>query len=215
MRVNRRRDRLPTPRRRIWAEVIFAASLLSGCATTPPSNIDNACAIFREKDDWFDDALEAEEKWGVPIHVQLAILRQESSFRDDARPPRTKLLGFIPWTRPSSAYGYPQAKDSTWDWYIEKTGNWGADRDDFGDAVDFVGWYGNLSSRTLKISKWDAYRQYLAYHEGHGGYRRGTYRKKPWLIKVARKVERNSKRYAGQLKSCREELEDGWDLWPF
>ena len=189
--------------------------LLINCASSPPQNIDNICAIFEEKDDWFEDARASEQRWGTPIHVQMAIIRQESRFRDDAQPPRGTLLGFIPWTRPSSAYGYPQAKDGTWEWYIQKTGNDGADRDDFGDAVDFVGWYTNLSHRRLGISKWDAYRQYLAYHEGHGGFERRTYRKKGWLKSVARKVERQSKRYAAQLKGCREELEEGWSLWPF
>ncbi len=189
--------------------------ILMSCASSPPENIDNICAIFEEKDDWFDDAQASEEQWGTPIHVQMAIIRQESRFRDDAQPPRTTLLGFIPWTRPSSAYGYPQAKDATWEWYIRKTGNDGADRDDFADAIDFVGWYTNLSHRTLGISKWDAYQQYLAYHEGHGGFKRKTYRKKGWLKSVARKVDQQSKRYATQLKSCRAELEQGWSLWPF
>jgi hypothetical protein len=119
----------------------------------------------------------------------MAIIHQESKFRRDARPPKKRVLGFIPWGRASSAYGYAQAKDDTWDWYISKTGNRGADRDDFEDAVDFVGWYCSMTHRTNGVSKWDAYNQYLAYHEGHGGYRRRTYNKKAWLLGVARKVE--------------------------
>lgn len=189
--------------------------LLSGCASTPPANPNNICAIFEEKDDWFQDARESEKRWGTPIHVQIAIIRQESSFRENAQPPRRKLLGFIPWTRPSSAYGYPQAKDTTWEWYIDKTGNSGADRDDFTDAVDFVGWYTNTSQRVLGISKWDGYNQYLAYHEGHGGYKRRTYRNKQWLRAVAKKVDNQSKRYANQLKGCRQELESSVSWWPF
>ena len=193
----------------------FAILFLSNCASNPPRNPGNICAIFEEKDDWYDDAGESEQRWGTPIHVQIAIIKQESAFRGDAQPPRGKLLGFIPWARPSSAYGYPQAKDGTWDWYIEKTGNSGADRDDFSDAVDFVGWYTNLSQRTLGISKWDGYNQYLAYHEGHGGFKRKTYRRKKWLQSVARKVDNQSKRFAAQLRGCREDLENDWSLWPF
>jgi hypothetical protein len=132
-----------------------------------------------------------------------------------AKPPRQKLLWFIPWFRPSSAYGYAQALDETWEWYIKKTGNWGADRYDFGDVSDFIGWYGDISYQKLGISKWDAYNQYLAYHEGHGGFKRKTYLKKPWLIKVARKVEANADRYSKQLSGCRSELDKGWSFWPF
>ncbi len=155
------------------------------------------------------------ERWGVPIPVQMAIIRQESRFRDDAKPPRRKLLGMIPWTRPSSAYGYGQVKDETWDWYIQKTGNRGADRDDFDDAIDFVGWYGSVSHRSLGISKWDAYSQYLAYHEGHGGFKRKTYRKKSWLMKVAHRVQVKAKQYSVQLARCEDRLGRGWRLWPF
>jgi len=187
----------------------------SACSTTPPKNIDNSCDIFFEKDDWYDDAKDSYEKWGVPIHVQLAIIHQESSFNYDAKTAMQYFLWIIPIGRKSDAYGYAQVKDDTWDWYIEKSGNSGADRDDFDDAVDFIGWYGKQTHKVLGISKWDTYNQYLAYHEGHGGFKRKTYNKKPWLVKVARKVEARAKRYSAQLKKCQKELESRWDLWPF
>jgi len=187
--------------------------LLTGCATTPPKNLTDGCEIFREKDDWYEYANDSFKKWGVPVHVQLAIIYQESRFRADAKAPKDTLLGFIPWGRKSSAYGYAQVKDETWEWYIDKSGNWGADRDDFEDVTDFIGWYGNLSYEKLGISKWDAYSQYLAYHEGHGGFSRGTYKHKPWLIRVARKVERRAASYRAQIAACKDELESDW--WPF
>lgn len=195
--------------------IISLPLFLSSCATTPPQNLNNACAIFTEKDDWYDASKDSFEKWGVPIHVQLAIIHQESRFSYDARPPRAKLLGFIPWKRPSTAYGYAQVKDTTWEWYQKKTGNHGADRDDYDDAVDFIGWYGNISQKKYSISKWDAYNQYLAYHEGHGGFKRKTYLKKKWLVKVARRVKKNATKYSAQLAKCKDKLESGWNIWPF
>lgn len=187
--------------------------LASACATTPPGNIENLCAIFEDKGGWYKDAKKSEKKWGTPVHVQMAIVRQESSFRFDARPPRTKLLGFIPWTRPSDAYGYAQVLDSTWNWYQDETGHHFADRDDFGDAIDFVGWYTNRSQSALGISKWDPYNQYLAYHEGHTGWQRRSYRSKRWLKNVARQVEYRAKEWGAQLKSCEDDLDSGW--WIF
>lgn len=187
---------------------------LTGCTTAPPRNQENICEIFREKDDWYDYSKESFEKWGVPIHLQMAIIHQESRFVADAQPPRQWLLGFIPWFRPSSAYGYSQAKDSTWEWYQDKAGSWGADRDDFADSTDFIGWYCTVSHKKLGISKWDAKNQYLAYHEGHGGYQRGTYNNKPWLVNVSNKVNARAKKYRAQLATCREELESsGWFFW--
>ncbi len=186
---------------------------LMSCSTAPPKNMDNSCSIFREKGGWYEDANESFKRWGVPIHVQLAIIHQESRFIYNAQTEMEYFLWVIPTGRKSSAYGYAQVKDATWRWYVESTGHSGADRDDFSDAVDFIGWYGKKTYDTLKISKWDAYNQYLAYHEGHGGFRRKTYNKKPWLIKVARRVKQNASKYALQLKTCEAELKSSWWFW--
>jgi len=191
------------------ATFLVTAALVSGCGTTPPKTTDNACTMFDEKDDWYEAAREAEKKWGTPIQVQLAIIRQESGFRHDAKPPHDTFLGVPMWWRVSDAYGYAQALDNTWDWYVAKTGNRFADRDDFEDAADFVAWYVDVSQRTLGISKWDAYNQYLAFHEGQGGWKRKTFNNKPWLIKVARRVDRYARDYGAQLQGCRVRLEKG------
>jgi len=145
------------------AAILLTALTLSTCSNSPPRNPGNSCDIFEQKSGWYKDARKSYEKWGVPIHVQLAIVYQESRFENAAKPPRTKLLWIIPWKRPSSAYGYGQVLDGTWDRYRKTTGHRGADRDDFDDVVDFIGWYGNRSHKELGIAKGDAYRQYLAY----------------------------------------------------
>ncbi len=199
-------------------KVIFALAFMlqiSACATTPPQSPENACLIFEEKPDWYEASLDVQRKYGLPLQVQLAIMRQESSFKHDARPPRETFLGIPMWWRQSSAYGFAQVKDSTWDWYIDKTGNWGADRDDYADAVDFMGWYAQVTHKTLGISKYDTYNQYLAYHEGHGGWKRKTYQKKQWLMDVARKVDKNARDYGWQLKKCRAALDKNRGWWPF
>ncbi len=183
------------------------------CSSGPPKNLNSSCDIFHDKRGWYQDAVDSYEKWGVPVQVQLAIIYQESRFVDDAKPPRRKILWIIPWRRQSSAYGYGQVMDTTWDWYKKSTENRWADRDDFEDVVDFIGWYGSMSYSELGISKWDAHNQYLAYHEGHNGYKRKTYLKKPWLIKVAKKVDDRAKAYHTQLNRCKEDLKkSGWFL---
>jgi len=205
-----------TGRRGLRAAALALGVLLVGaCATRPPEDIDNLCAIFEDKRGWFDDARKAEKRWGTPIPVAMAILHQESRFVAKARPPRKRILGFLPGPRPSDSYGYSQALKSTWAAYERSAGRYGADRDDFGDAIDFVGWYNHQSRRRNGIASGDAYRLYLAYHEGHGGYARGSYRDKDWLRQVARKVDARSTRYAGQLQRCRADLEEerGWFRW--
>lgn len=191
------------------------AGLGSGCAAAVPADINDACAIFEENRDWYREARDARKRWGVPIDVQLAIIHQESAFRPKARPPRRRILWVIPGPRPSNAYGYAQALTSTWDEYRKSAGGRGADRDDFGDATDFVAWYTARSARECGIRKDDARSLYLAYHEGNGGYRRGTYRKKKWLLSVATKVGNRSQRYRSQLARCEKSLARRRFLWIF
>lgn len=192
--------------------LLAALALLAGCSTAPPRDQNNLCNIYREYPDWYEDSLDMQDAYGTPMNVAMAIIKQESSFVEDALPPRAYLLWVIPWGRVSSAYGYAQAQDPVWGEYKDQTGN-GGSRDDFEDAIMFVGWYTNVTQRTLGVSKWDAYNQYLAYHEGRGGYSRGTYRSKPWLMQVARKVEQQAKNYGWQLKQCRAELESNRSWW--
>lgn len=187
--------------------LIVGAIVLSGCATAPPKNQSNLCEIFREKPGWYDDALDMQEEWGTPVQVAMAFVKQESSYRHDARPPKDYLLGFIPWGRVSSAYGYAQAQDPAWEDFQDATGH-GGSRTDFADALMFIGWYTHETQRQLGVSKWDSYNQYLAYHEGRGGFKRKSYQAKPSLIKIARRVEQQAKDYGWQLKQCRQELED-------
>ncbi|MEL6477022.1 MAG: lytic transglycosylase [Pseudomonadota bacterium] len=168
----------------------------------PPRAQNDVCAIFAERPDWRDATQASALKWGAPIEVQMAIMWRESSFRAEARPPKKYIAGVIPNGRISSAYGYSQALDGTWDWYRKDTGNSGADRSDFEDAADFVGWYMAKTQRSNGIGMFDAFSQYLNYHEGHAGYRRGSWRGKAWLQKAARQVAEQAARYRGQLSRC-------------
>ena len=187
--------------------LIFGLVFLSGCASNdPPSSTKDVCKIFKEKYSWYKAAKKTEKRWKVPVYVSMAIIEQESSFRADARPERIKLLGFIPWKRVSSARGYAQAVDGTWEMYLKERGGWFSSRNDFEDSVDFVGWYNYKTHKLLSVPLTDARNLYLAYHEGRGGYKRGSYRAKPWLLSVADKVQRQSDRYRIQYNNCKKKL---------
>ncbi len=192
----------------------FLIAMLGGCFSTPAIEVKDICSLLDEEVSWYKSIKASSKKYKVPMHVQLAIIYQESHFASDAKPPRGKLFGVLPWFRPSSAYGFAQVKDETWDWYKLKTGNNSADRDDFDDAADFVGWYINKSYERSGISKSDTFNQYLAYHEGHGGFNKKSYSSKGWLIKVAKNVQSNAKQYKNQLNQCKSRL-DSNSVWSF
>lgn len=183
--------------------IIFLGLLIASCATVPPPNhTNNICSIFWQYPEWKKATKRTERRWGVPIAVQMAIMYQESSFVADAKPPRTKLLGFIPWTRPTSAYGYSQAINHTWRLYQRSTGRYNANRYIFADADDFIGWYALRAKVRAGIQPTDAYSLYLAYHEGITNYKNQTYRYKYWLMRTAKRVQARAKMYGKQLARC-------------
>ena len=182
--------------------IILLVASCGGGNYSAPRNLDNACALASERPAYFRAMKAAERRWGIPIHVQMASIHQESKFIGDARTPHQYALGVIPIGRQSSAFGYSQALDGTWDEYRAETRNRGARRDNIRDATDFMGWYMHGSAQRLGISKWDATSQYLAYHEGRSGFARGSYRSKGWLVGVAARVGQRAAMYRSQLQSC-------------
>ena len=183
---------------------------LQGCASGPPSNPDDICSIFGEQRGWHQVALKAERKWGNPMYIPMAVMHQESRFRRKARPSRHYLLGFIPWRRPSSAYGYAQVINSTWREYIDATGEYWRVRHNFADATDFVHWYLGEAMRRNGIPATDAFSLYINYHEGMTGFARSSHLEKPWLHSVAAGVQAQAQRYAQQYASCRDTLPRGF-----
>lgn len=181
----------------------FILLTLSSCSSTL-SNTKDSCSIFSERYLWYKHAKKAEEKWGAPIYIQLAFIKKESDFDWLAKPERTKLFKIIPYKRKSSSFGYSQAVKGTWNQYKKETNNRLAARARFKDSVDFIGWYMNKTEKLLKISKTDAYRQYIAYHEGWGNYK--NYKKNKKVILFAKEVKNQANQYRKQLFKCQKRL---------
>ena len=183
--------------------ILIFSIILSSCSSIPKNTADS-CSIFSERYLWYKYAKKTERKWGTPIYIQLAIIKMESDFDWLAKPGRTKIFKIIPYKRPSSSFGYSQAVKGTWKQYKSETGNKFATRTRFKDSVDFIGWYTSKTEQILKISKKDAFKQYIAYHEGWGNYK--NYRKKQKVILLANKVKVQSNKYRSQLKKCEKKL---------
>ena len=164
---------------------LVTAVLVGGCASSPPKRQADLCAVFEQYPDWYDYARASAKKWGTPVHIQMAFVRHESSYRATARPPRKWFL-FIPLGRASSAKGYAQARTrcgvST---RRSGAGCSGAVRTWKTRSTSSAGTTTRLGAG-LGIPRTDAYRLYLAYHEGRGGYSRGSWKKKPRVCGASR-----------------------------
>ena len=183
--------------------ILFIIFFISACSSIP-KNTANSCSIFNERYLWYKHAKKTEKKWGTPIYLQLAIIKMESSFDWLAKPPRQKLFKIVPYKRPSSSFGYSQAVKGTWKQYKEETGNKYATRARFKDSVDFIGWYTSKTEKILKVPKTDAFKQYIAYHEGWGNYK--NYKNNKKVINLANRVEKQSNIYKKQLSDCKKSL---------
>jgi hypothetical protein len=188
--------------------IAFATALLaSACASAPqPSNeaIADACLLLQQNKPWHDALRNVARNWGAPMGHTLAVMKQESSFDSQALAPRgeRKWFGLIEGDRISSAEGYSQALDGTWEMYKKATGRWGASRNNFQDSSDFIGWYYNTNGQRVGIGQYDYRAHYLVYHEGASGYLKGAWKSKGWLVSVANRVATQAARYEYQISNC-------------
>lgn len=187
----------------ITAVFVIAVLTLSGCvSTSTPSNTDDICQIFDEKRSWYRSAVRSERKWGVPIPIMMAVIYKESSFRATVRPPRRKILGFIPGKRLSTSLGYSQAKEETWNDYVQDTKNRTASRTNFADSIDFVGWYLSRAVRHLGVAATNTEALYASYHVGLSGYQSGAWRNSPGIRNSVVTFQRQVQRYERQMRTC-------------
>lgn len=155
------------------------------------TNHGNICSVLSNHPSWYQIAKETERKWGVPVQVQMAIMRTESDFRANAK------------ARTTSAYGYAQAVNGTWKAYL-KENNTAGRRNDFRAASDFIGWYANQLNAVAGVSTSNPYQLYVAYHEGGGGYKHPSALAK----RVAKRVAQDAQNYRAQLSSCSDFVEN-------
>ncbi|MFA8440268.1 lytic transglycosylase [Yoonia sp.] len=190
---------------RAMACVMLLASCSGGASyNSAPRNLDDACSIVSERPEYLRAFQAVERKYGVPVPSLMAIIYQESKFIGNNRTPHRYALGVIPVGRQSSAFGYSQALDGTWEEYQDGPGGNRARRDDIYDATDFMGWYMVQTVEETGVPIYDTRNQYLAYHDGRTGYLRGTWRSKSWLVRIAGEVEGRAVMYDQQLRACRK-----------
>jgi hypothetical protein len=195
----------------IAAQLVIAAVIsaaMASCATAPqPSagEIADACELLKDKKSWHQALRASAKDWGAPMGFQLAVMKQESAFDARAKAPRgeRKWFGLVQGDRLSSARGYAQALDTTWETYKQETGNGGASRQNFRDAADFIGWYFNTTGKRTGVGQYDYKAHYLAYHEGATGYLQGAWRGKTWLVNTADSVAAQAARYESQISDCK------------
>ncbi|WP_370931524.1 hypothetical protein [Bartonella sp. DGB1] len=179
--------------------------LLSACASVPADKND-ICSVLIQKNgllvNWEKASKSAAMTHKIDLELILATIFIESSFNSYAKPQRTKVLGFIPWKRLSSAYGYAQALDSSWKDYIKDTGRIYADRHNFYDATDFIAWYYRKSIDRHNIKPKDYKSLYITYHLGNNS---PTHLRKnipEHIMKTAQRLDNLTKNYSSQLYKC-------------
>ena len=65
------------------------------CTSNQQINTADSCIIFDQKKNWYKATKKSYDKWNTPIALQLAIINQESSFKQFAKPERKKYLALF------------------------------------------------------------------------------------------------------------------------
>ena len=73
----------------IISSLFFLFSI--ACTSIEPYMTADSCILFKEKKNWYKATIKSYDKWSVPISLQLAIIKQESSFKQFAKPKRKRL----------------------------------------------------------------------------------------------------------------------------
>ncbi len=153
------------------------------------ASMENACVLLDQRPHWAEALDATRMRWHIEPWYVLAFMHQESRFNPTAM-------------SKSKAYGYAQVKQPTWEWYQLKRGRQNVSRERFDDAVDFIGWYANQNVIRNGVDLNDVKNQYLAYHEGLGGYENRSFLAKPWLMTISDKVADRAALYQAQLLDC-------------
>ena len=177
--------------------VAVCSALIGGCSTNPPSNPGDLCSVFQEKDSWYASAHRVHSKYGVPIDVATAIILQSQGLGIKESDAIDSIFTFG-----ASEKGYLSVPDELWLQYVDEEGSFISDRSNFGDALDFVGWYMNKAHDKCGIALTDTYNQYLCYREGIDGYNNDSYSVKSWLIDEAKNAAKIAEEYRRQLLHC-------------
>lgn len=178
-------------RSRIFGIVGLSLGIWIGGGSAHSANHgENACKLMQERSGWYNSVSTASEKWQIPIPSLLAVIHHESRFQATADAPQ------------STAYGFAQALDGTWDRYRRVMKADQADRTSFADSVDFIGWYMTETRKRAGVAADDTASHYLAYHEGIAGFRSTRWREKPRLIRIAENVAVTAGNYGEQLNDC-------------
>ena len=172
-------------RRAIFALVLALAACAPAQkeAAAPPAN--ETCALIASHKGWEKALAASVGRWGVPPHVQLAVMRQESNFELPKRPS----------VQPLTPHGYAQADARTWAAYRRAADRPNAKRQDFADSADFIGWYFHETRERADLPFSRVADHYLAY--SRGAYAKG---------KPSQAARRNAARVAAYARSYEKDL---------
>ena len=132
----------------------------------------------------------SEEKWGTPIYLQLAIIKMESDFDWLAKPPRQNFLklfhikdhlALLVIRKLLMEHGNNIKKKQEISLQLEL---------DLKIVLILLVGIRLKTEKILKVSKTDAFKQYIAYHEGWGNYK--NYKSNKKVINFSKESRKNS-----------------------
>lgn len=155
--------------------------ILTGCFGSDTKPAMPICELLDENDEWVGPAVKLKERYGTPLSLALVLLE----------PPLSDL---------DKKHVRPRASD--WDEYRIRSERWDASPYNPDDALDFIGWYTQLSTQRNNLNWQGAGDHYLALRLGHGDFHRFDAEKYPELTKQAEHIQVRAERWERELQGC-------------
>jgi len=170
--------------------LVMATLLLSGCFGSSTKQQLQICDELDANDEWIEPAVNAQQKYGTPLALSLSLLE-------------------LPLSKLEKKHVRPRMSD--WDEYRIRSERWDAVPSNPQDAVDFIGWFTQLSQKRNSLAWHEAGEHYLALRLGHGGYHRFDATKYPELSQQAKGIDARSKRWSKELAACKHQWQgESW-----
>ena len=187
--------------RKLIRPILLSSALMLAAPGALSAEKSLVCDVL-EREAWMDAFLATENRWGVSVEAQLALVSEDWQLEQRGLPSRWRPA----WTRfddrtPGIPAGY---FDTTWERYEAVTGNRNASPDDISDFSDFIGWYVSSAASYAHVAPDDAAAIHILWRKGPRYYASGAWITDSFVTERAQRFANHAQAISDGFHSCFE-----------
>ena len=179
--------------------MLLSTALLVAAPSAMSADQNMVCKVL-ERDSWMNALLATENRWGVSVEAQLALISEDWQLEQNGLPSRWRPS----WTRlnertPGIPAGY---FDTTWERYEAETGNRRASPDKLSDFSDFIGWYVSSAASYAHVAPDDASAIHILWRKGPRYYASGAWMNDSFVTDRAARFAEHAQSISEGFQTC-------------